>query len=303
MRADAGRRGFLRAAAAAAAGVALPRAIRAEPRLALRLGYHAITWDGRDEQAIDEIAALGFHGIQLRANALQTYGECPAQLQRRLEQAGLALLCFSSGSVDAVAERESEYLETHLVHARFVHAVGGGMMQVTSRRPRDRAPTAAEFERLGRLLTEIGRRSADAGVRVVYHNHMGAFGEGPEEVARVLEVSDGRFVGLLLDIAHYRQGGGDPAAAVLRHRERLAMLHLKDVVSPAPGDRRPQSYRFVELGRGRVDVPGVIASLERIGFRGPAVIELDSVSDPARTPRECAAINKRYVVESLGLSL
>ena len=61
--------------------------------------------------------------------------------------------------------------------------------------------------------------------------------------------------------------------------------------------------RFVELGQGTVDVPGVVAAVEDVGFRGPAVIELDRVPDPARTPKECAAINKQYAVGTLGLHL
>lgn len=320
------RRRFLEAAAAAAAGTSLPSLLRAQPGeraarpqddlsvfdtpisprpFALRLGYHAITWKGQDEQAIGEIAALGFRGVQLRSNVVETYGGAPERLRARLAEKGLALLCFSSGSVDAHPEREREYLDTHLKHARFVKALGGSLLQLTSRRPPDRAPTTAEFAQLGRLLTEIGRRTIDLGVRVAYHNHMNAFGEAPEEVARVLESCDRHFVDFLLDIAHYRQGGGDPVAAVARHKERLALLHLKDVVSPLPGDSRParQSYKFVELGRGMVDVPGVITALKKARFRGPAIIELDEVPDPARTPRESAEINKKYALETLGLSL
>src|SRR5690348_14028539 len=39
----------------------------------IRLGYAAITWGGNDRLAIDDIAALGFHGIQLRANAITEF--------------------------------------------------------------------------------------------------------------------------------------------------------------------------------------------------------------------------------------
>ena len=298
------RRGFLRTLSAAAAATLLPRS-GSGTAPALRLGYAAITWEGKDEQAIDDIAAVGFHGIQLRSNIVAEWGERSSELRGRLEQKGLALLCFSSGTVDADPAQQNEYLETHVKHARFVKALGGELLQLISRRPTGRAPTPEEFERLGRLLTEIGRRTADLGVRLVYHHHMRAFGEAPDEIARVLDASDAKFVSLLLDIAHYQQGGGEPVAAVSLHKERIAILHLKDVVSPLPGDARPprESYRFVELGRGKVDVPGVIAAVAKIQFRGPAVIELDAVPDPARTPKDCAAINKQYVVEKLGLTL
>jgi inosose dehydratase len=298
------RRDFLLTTGAAALGSALP-APGAAGGFSMPVGYAAITWGGHDEQAIDDIAAVGFHGIQLRSPIIERYGDKPEELRRRLREKGLSLTCFSSGTVDADPGREQEYLQTHARNARFVKAVGGTRLQLISRRPKDRAPTPEEFDRLGRLLTEIGRRASDIGVRLVYHNHMGAFGQAPDEVARALSASDPRFVGFLLDIAHYQQGGGDPVAAVARHRDRLAIVHLKDVISPVPGDPRApaQSYKWVELGRGKVDVPGVVAALRKIDFRGPAVVELDAVPDSGRTPKESAEINKRYLVEKLGLSL
>jgi inosose dehydratase len=299
------RRAFLQAAVAASAGTAFrPRFAEAAKGPPLRLGYAAITWEGRDDTAVEEIAALGFRGIQLRA---ATAVECwkPEELRRLLEDKGLKLLCLSSGMVDADPAKEARYLEAHVKNAQFVKAAGGETLQILSQRPAHRAPTPEEFERLGKLLTTLGQRTRDLGVPLIYHNHMGAFGQAPDEVARVLATTDPGAVGLLLDIAHYRQGGGDPVAAVMRHRDRLALVHLKDVISPLPGDTRPalESYRFVELGRGKVNVPGVIAALKNVGFRGPAVIELDKVTDTGRTPKECAADNKKYCVETLGLAL
>jgi inosose dehydratase len=218
-------------------------------------------------------------------------------------------MCFSSGSVDAIPDKRAAHLETHTKNLEFVKAVGGRTVQILSTRPKDHTPTDEEFDRLGALLNEIGKRAVDLGITLAYHNHMNAFGEAPEEVAHVLKVTDPRYLSLLLDVAHYKQGGGDPVHAVSRHADRIAILHFKDVVSPVPGDTRParQSYEWVELGRGSVDLPGVLAALKKLPYNGPAVVELDKVPDPSRstskTPKECAEYNRRYVVETLGLTL
>jgi len=298
------RREFLRALTSVAATTALPT-LAAPADFGLRLGYASITWGGKDEQAIDDISSLGFHGIQLRSNAVLEWGARSEELRDLLQRKGLELLCFSSGTVDADPDKQHHYVETHAKHARFVKRLGGRTLQLISRRPKERAPSAEEFQRLGKLLDEVGRRSLDLGVSLVYHNHMNGLGEAPDEIARVMDASNPKLVSLLLDIAHYQQAGGDPVAAVSRHQDRIRVLHLKDVVSPLPGDTRPprQSYRWVELGRGTVDVPGVIAALRKVSWNGPALIELDAVTDKALTPKDCAAVNKRYVVEKLGLSL
>jgi inosose dehydratase len=274
-------------------------------RFAPRVGYAAITWSGQDRQAIADIAAVGFRGIQLRASVLEEFEAKPAELRRLLDDHGIKLLCFSSGSVDASPEKRDEYVETHTRHAKFVAALGGPFLQLISNRPKDRAPTPEEFARLGALLSEIGRRAQDLGVRLVYHNHMRAFSESPEEVARVLDQSEPRFLSLLLDVAHYQLGGGDPALGLRRHRDRLAVVHLKDVIAPLPGatgDLR-YSYKFVELGRGKVDVVAAVAVLREIGYGGDVIVELDAPPEPEKTPLDCARTNKAYVTGKLGLTL
>ena len=269
-----------------------------------RIGCAAILWGGKDREAIDDVAALGYHGIQLRSNVYAEWGEKPAELKALLASKKLELLCFSSGSVDAVPEKQEGHLQTHIKHARFVAALGGRYLQVVSNRPKDRAPTADEFKALGALLNEIGKRSAEIGPRLVYHNHMHAFGESPDEVARVLELTDPKYVSLLLDIAHYGQGGGDPAAAVRRHKDRLAVVHLKDVISPLPGytGEARNSYKFVELGQGKIDVPAAVKALREVGYAGSLIAELDAPPYPGQTAKGCAATNKAYIADKLGVA-
>jgi inosose dehydratase len=166
-------------------------------------------------------------------------------------------------------------------------------LQLIDERPAGRAVEAGDTQRLGRLLTEIGKRSADIGIAVAYHPHMGSIGERPNDIERVLDASDPKYVKLLLDVAHYQVGGGDPVAAIRRHADRLLFLHIKDVRRPIR--ETPPSYEFVELGRGSVDLPGVFAALRDVQFHGWAIVELDDVPDHARTPKDAAAISKRYL--------
>jgi inosose dehydratase len=188
-------------------------------------------------------------------------------------------------------------LALHLQHARFVRDCGGQYLQIIDERPKGRVVAADDYRRLGRLLTEIGKRTADAGVPLVYHHHMNSTGEKPPEVRAVLDAADPRHVRLLFDVAHYQQGGGDPVAAIREYREWIDVIHLKDV---RPGGS--SGYEFVELGRGRVDLPGVFAALRDIAFDKWAIVELDRVPDPGRTPKESAEMNRRYLVEH-GLTL
>jgi len=149
--------------------------------------------------------------------------------------------------------------------------------------------------RTAAICTEIGKRTADLGIPLGYHNHMGTLGERPEEVAQILDAADPRYVKLELDIAHYQEGGGDPVNAIRTYADRLLFLHIKDVEDRPGGPSGSGGYRFVELGRGKVDVKGCFAALHDVKFRGWAVVELDAVPDNARTPKASAAINQQFL--------
>jgi inosose dehydratase len=307
------RRDFLQVVGAAAAvplsarAGAAPRARSGQPGAsggAMRIGCASITWGGNDDQAIDDIAALGYKGIQIRSNVLAEYGARPAALRERLARAGLEFVALSSGNVVIDPARHDEQVKLHTDHASFVKACGGRYLQVTDERPKGRPVTAADYKALGVLLTEIGRRTADLGVPLGYHNHMHSMGEAPQEVDQILAAADPKAVRLELDVAHYRMGGGDPVKAIRTYADRLLFLHLKDLQTPVPGavsDSGP-SYRFVELGRGVVDLAGCVRALHDIGFTGWSIVELDSVPDKARTPKESAAISKAYL-EHLGVTV
>lgn len=260
----------------------------------MQFGYAAITWGGDDERAIEDISALGFPGIQLRANVLARFGKDPAALRDSLAAHKLTFVALSSGNVSIDPAREAQVIQEHVDHARFLRDAGGLYLQLIDEKPRGRAVEAADYARLGRVLTEIGKRTADLGIPAAYHHHAGSMGEKPGEIRQVLDAADPRYVRLLLDIAHYQVGGGDPVKAVHEFADRLLFLHIKDVRIPAPGKPSP-SFEFVELGQGQVDLPGVFKALREVKFSGWGIVELDSVPEHARTPKESALMSKEYL--------
>ena len=293
------RRTFLAQTSLTAVGLTLfscASGKRASAVPGLQLGYSAITWGGKDAQAIKDIAALGFKGVQLRSNTVKEYAGKTQELKAMLDQYNLVLPMFSSGNANINTGDDAGVIKMHVDNARFVKALGGQNIQLTNTsRSKTAAPTTEELQRYGRLMTEIGKQTQDIGVQVNYHNHMAQLGQTPEEVDIILGATDPRYVRLLLDIAHYQQGGGDPVKAINDYKDRLSALHLKDVRDNAAGGAG--AYTFVELGQGRVDLPNVFAALKKIGFKGWGIVELDSVPDKNKTPVQCAEITKAYLAK------
>jgi inosose dehydratase len=298
------RRRFVGALAAGAAAAAHPSlAFGGTAAQDIRFGYASITWGNEERQAITDIAALGFPGIQLRNNAVTEFK--PDELRALLAQNKLTLVALSSGEVDIDPSAEAGQIAFHVANARYVHDAGGLYLQVLDQlKPYPRTVSPEECTRLGKLLTEIGKRTSDLGVRLGYHNHMNTIGEKPENLRRVLDAADPRYVGLELDTAHWIAGGGDPAKAILDYHDRLLFLHLKDVVDmPMDTPKAKYPFKFVELGKGRANLPAVFDALRQVRYRGWAVIELDKVPDRSMTPKECAAISKDYLQKKIGVTI
>jgi len=292
------RRAFLAALASAAAGFRLSaQGTKAEDQI--RVGYAAITWGGNDELAIKDIGDVGFKGIQLRASAFDKWGARPAELKALLAQHRVSFAVLSSGNLKYQPADREEQLKLHLSHAAFVRDAGGELLQVIDEKPKGRAVTPDDYARLADMLTTLGERTRAIGVPLVYHHHMNSTGEPPAAIEAIMSNAAASSVGLLFDIAHYQQGGGDPVKAIRQYGKAITALHLKDVqaIDAAPG------YQWVELGRGRVDVKGCVAALRDIGYKGWAIIELDRVVDPGGTPRASAIANRDYARNQLRLTI
>jgi inosose dehydratase len=274
------------------------------PATDMKYGYTSMTWGSNDKLAIEDISSLGFTGIQLRANAVTDFK--PSELRDILQKHSLTFVALSSGDLNIDPAVEKEEIAKHVTNAKFMQDTGGLYLQILDQlKPRPRTVTPDDCKRLGKLLTEIGKRTTDLGVQVGYHNHLNTISELPENLERVLDASDPKYVKFLLDTAHYCAGGGDSAKAIEKHQDRLLFVHLKDVVDEPMGTEKNQKYPFkwVELGRGKCDLLAVFAALHKVQFHGWAVVELDRVPDKSRTPRECAVISKKYMEEKLGCKL
>jgi len=311
------RRQFLSQLSAAGVLAAAPKVVRAaEPALLyppidlapfaapvsrgepdLRIGCASITWNGKDNDAIEQISSLGYAGIQLRANAVQEFPD-PHALRDLLAQHKLVFVAISSGNVLLDPAIRQSQLEAHVAHAKYLHEAGGLYLQLIGDGFHGRKDySAADYKLEGGLLTEIAKRAADFGIRTGFHNHMDTIAQPPEGLDAILEAADPKYVELELDTAHYAQGGGDPAAAIRKYGKRLLFLHLKDVKNAST----KSGYEFAELGQGRIDWNAVLAALHDAHFRGWGVVELDGERAGSNlTPKDSAAMSLNFLRQKLG---
>lgn len=113
-------------------------------------------------------------------------------------------------------------------------------------------------------------------IRVAIHNH------GPEDklypspvdVYEHIKGLDDR-MGLCLDIGHAARAGADIVKTVNDYAPRIFDLHIKDLAVIS------KQAKPIELGRGVLDIPGLIKALRHIRYTGYCSIEHEmDMNDP-----------------------
>ena len=149
---------------------------------------------------------------------------------------------------------------------------------------------------------------AKTGLRTVFHHHCAGYVETPAEVDQLMALTDPSLLGLVLDMGHFQFGGGDPLAALKKHKTRIWHIHFKDchpeiaAKSKAEGWDYFQSVGngvFCELGKGGVNFPGIAEELKNQNYSGWITVEQD-VLPGMGNPKVCAQRNRDYI-KSLGL--
>jgi len=146
------------------------------------------------------------------------------------------------------------------------------------------------------------------GLRTVFHHHCGGFVETPEEIDKLMRLTDPDLIGLCLDTGHYQYGGGDPLAAIKKYSDRIWHLHFKDCHPEVAARARAEAWAyfeavrqgvFCELGQGAVDFPMIETELKNNGYDGWIVVEQD-VLPGMGSPKDSAKRNRDYL-QSIGL--
>jgi sugar phosphate isomerase/epimerase len=115
-------------------------------------------------------------------------------------------------------------------------------------------------------LAQIAPRVTKAGLKFAYHNHFMEFADhggvtGYDLITRALDPEQLR---LEIDLGWVLVGGGDPLDVLVRHADRVDMLHIKDFVRDPS---QPLGWRSVDVGQGLIDWRPVLTAARKQGVK------------------------------------
>ena len=137
------------------------------------------------------------------------------------------------------------------------------------------------YETYIRRAKEYVKCAADWGMKCALHNHLGTVIESEEELHRFM--NDVPEALLLFDVGHLAAMEGDVTGVITRYIDRLAAVHIKDVLIknaeiPMGADNWWDRLEFREFGAGNIglDIPGVVKHLKKSGFDKWLLVEQDT---------------------------
>lgn len=276
--------------------------------MAVKIGISLIAWQNDDlpeltaafttEGAMEDAARIGYQGVERgRRMPADTEG-----LRAYLDRYGVSLCGgWCSGnlmrtSLDqekaAIRQQVDQFAALGapcIVYAECSNTIQGDIATPVSQRPklsRDEVTTYAA------KLSELAKWSADQGVPLSYHHHMGSMIEDAEDIDWLMEGSDPALT-LLFDTGHLHFAGADPLAALDKWGHRVHHVHFKDVRQPVIDRIRAGKGSFLDaVAAGAFTVPGdpegcidfqaVTDKLKAMTYSGWIVVEAEQ--DPSKAP-------------------
>ena len=279
------RREFLGAglgAAVAARAYALP-----EDKMRYAMSGHQFrTTPPHPETGIKMAAQYGYHGLEPFQDDMPQYlKQPPEEFKKLLDAAGLALCTIGSGGQYLDPARIQETIESNAARASYLAHFGCKHLKVNlSARVGAENLSLANGKTLARNLNEVGKRTADAGIKFAFHPHAWTLVERQPELDMVMEMTDPELVYLVLDTGHAALGGIDPVKCLRDYYSRVAAIHLKDAEGkyntangwkgPAPSEEEHKRGQSLQApGSRRRGLPGFLphsprTQLRRLGHDG-----------------------------------
>ena len=132
------------------------------------------------------------------------------------------------------------------------------------------------FKRFAEIANQIGEQLHAHGLTFSYHNHSFEFVRFGARTGLdvIYEETDPRYVQAEIDTYWVQHGGGDPAAWIAKMKDRMPVVHLKDMVM-LNGEQV-----MAEVGEGNLNWPAILDACQAANVEWYAVEQDICQRDP-----------------------
>ena len=229
------------------------------------------------EGVLKRISEMGYDGVEFAG----LYGHFPPEVKAICQKYGLNPVSAHVPFIDLISNPDLLYTYAD-IGCKYI------VIPFLQEEYRPGSPLFHTFLDEARML---GRKAAELGLRLCYHNQSYEFQKLADEYALdyIYRSIPSSLLTPELDTCWIHIAGEDPAAYMRRYSDRELLIHLKDttgrILDTVPPEnasvKRPACsnnlYEFCPLGMGTVDIPSILDAADDIGVHW-LFVEQDSQS-------------------------
>jgi sugar phosphate isomerase/epimerase len=220
---------------------------------------------------LGHVAAAGYRGVE----TIGDHNMSAEALQELLDKHQLQAV---SSHVSLAALEED--LDSII---KFNESIGNQVITISSLPKELRATDGAGWAAVGQRLGKLGKPIAEAGMRLLYHNHDFEMERVDDKlmIEWMLDSTDPAYLQWEPDLAWVVRGEADPVALLKKYAGRCPRIHVKDL---APAGTNEEEKGFADVGYGTLDWATLLPAARAAGAEW-YIVEHDLPRDPLRTIR------------------
>ena len=258
------------------------------------------------ETGVKMTAQYGYHGLEPFQDDMPQYFKQPPEVFKKVLDARASRFARSGAAANISTPHACRKRSRATPRARnnlaFRLQAPEGESQPACR---SREPERGERQDPAKNLNEVGKRTMESGIKFAFHPHAWTLVERQPELDMMMELTDPKFVYLVLDTGHATLGGIDPVKALRDYYPRVASIHLKDAeakystrsrMARAGAERRgtQTGQLYKRLGSGGVDFPPSSRSCDARNYDGWVTMDFDMPRPGEGTVEEDMNSHKKY---------
>ena len=246
---------------------------------------------------LTELKKYGYDGVELAG----LYGKTPEEVKAMCEEIGLVPISAHVGYYEIMADIDGVLSQYEKIGCKFIVIPWLG---------EELRYGGSKHESFMQNLSLLGKKTAEHGMTLLYHNHDFEFEKIKGTDTYVLDyIFDSVPADLLkteIDTCWVSSSGEDPAAYIRKYAGRAPIVHLKDYVGTKkasaaqvlamaknknPDENKP--FEFRPVGFGVENFPEILIASADAGAEW-VVVEQDEPSMDL-SPMECAKTSRDYL--------
>lgn len=242
--------------------------------------------------AIRDMKELGFEGYETNIRFLQPQLSRVPEVRAALDAIGLEFIAAHTSLPDYEKlglDKAGDFITKTADQARQF----GAHALVVSHKGLSPSGefTAPALERKAQMLNLAGRRCADAGLTLAYHNHQPEFRNHAAEENGLLRSTDPKLVFLMLDIGHAWLADPDAIAVFASQPERAFGLHVRDF----------HNRVSVPLGEGEFPLKELAQVIRKTGWSGWLIDEEERPNEADKPGKKATGPSRKMMKEIFGV--